>query len=221
MDMNVFIERVIKEVQKRIESTLPKIMTIGRGKLVKEDLDKASIGYISYDNYEDDMIIDNYESIVIEGLTNFELVSSALLVPGTNVSKLILKGRLTGKTIYIEKESIEYKKYKSIIDKGLERKLEQYVDCLRDYGVKILKAQEIVEDIKAHNGNVNLNNETNVKSAYQSKDQCRLDKKLITEQDLKKLIQQGHKIIQISKGSIITPLAKDYIKTNNMSLFKE
>lgn len=219
--MNVFIERVIKEVQKRIESTFPKIMTIGRGELVKEDLDKASIGYISYDNYEDDMIIDNYESIVIEGLTNFELVSSALLVPGTNVSKLILKGRLTGKTIYIEKESIEYKKHKSIIDKGLERKLEHYVDCLRDYGVKILKAQEIVEDIKAHNGNVNLNNETNVKSACQSKDQCRLDKKLITEQDLKKLIQQGHKIIQISKGSIITPLAKDYIKTNNMSLFKE
>lgn len=221
MDMNVFIDKVIKEVIKRLESGSPKILLIGKQGLAREEMDKAAICYEFCENYSDDMPINDYDFIIIQGMSNFELVSSALLVPGTSISKLILKGRLTGKKVYIEKDSMEYKKYEPTIDRGLEKQLERYEDCLKNYGVKILKAQEIIRDINSNGVDDNLKNEESSRENCQSRDQCRLDKKLITEQDLKKLSQQGHKTIQISKGSIITPLAKDYIKTNNMSLFKE
>lgn len=221
MDMNVFIDKVVKEVIKRVESGSQKIMLIGKQGLAGEEMDKIAIGYECCENYSDDMPINDYDLIIIQGMSNFELVSSALLVPGTNVSKLILKGRLTGKKIYVEKDSIEYRKYESTIDKGLEKQLEYYEDCLKNYGVKVLKASEIIKDINNNDAKDNSKNEERSPDICQSRDQWRLDKKLITEQDLKKLIQQGHKTAQIKKGSIITPLARDYMKTNNMSLFME
>ncbi|MCQ1529555.1 hypothetical protein [Lutispora saccharofermentans] len=221
MDTNILIDRVVKEVIKRIESSSPKIMLIGKGELAGEELGRAAICHTCCEGYSDDMPIDDYDFIIIRGMSIFELVSSALLVPGTNVSKLILKGRLTGKKIYVEKDSMEYKKYESTIDRGLEKQLEHYEDCLKSYGIKMLKAQEIIKDINDNGVNDNSKNEESSRDDCKSRDQCRLDKKLITEQDLRRLAQQGHKTIQISKGSIVTPLARDFMKTNNMSLFKE
>jgi ribose 5-phosphate isomerase B len=43
-------------------------------------------------------------------------------------------------------------------------------------------------------------------------------KKLITENDVKKIIKEGRNVIVISKDTVVTPLAKDMIKTNRMTI---
>lgn len=221
MDLNIFIDSVVKEVMKKLEIELPKTLFIGKEGELKDELDKASIKYVWYECCEDNIDIMNFDYILIDGISNFELVSSALLVPGTNISKLLFKARLINKDIYIEKDNIEYKKYLNTIDKGLEKQLMYYEDCIISYGVKILTAAEILMELKGYKTHEIDVNKLNSKDVNKTADVYRFDKKVITEQDLKKLIHHGNRNFRVGKGSIITPLAIDYMKTNEMSLFKD
>ncbi len=46
-------------------------------------------------------------------------------------------------------------------------------------------------------------------------------KKLITENDVKKIVKEGRNVIVISKDTVVTPLAKDMIKTNRMTIVEK
>lgn len=221
MDLSIFIDSVVKEVMKRLEIELPKTLFIGKEGELKDELDKASIKYVWYECCEDNIDIMNFDYILIDGISNFELVSSALLVPGTNISKLLFKARLTNKNIYIEKDNIEYKKYLNAIDKGLEKQLRYYEDCIISYGVKIMTAAEILMELESYETHEIDVNKLNSNDVSKTADVYKFDKKVITEQDLKKLMHHGNKKFRVGKGSIITPLAIDYMKTNEMSLFKD
>lgn len=220
-DISALVESIAKEVLKRLETCFAKVLLIGQGKLVKDELDKAGICYEYNSDYSDDMDLDNYDHIIIDGMSNFHLVTSALLVPGTNISKLILKARLTGKQVYVEKNSMEYKKYEGIIDRGLKEKFECYEKTIAGYGVQFLSVQDIVKAVQGNCENTIAVNEEKSMEKCREAECCTLDKKLITEQDLKRLVQKGHKTIKISNRCIITPLAKDYAKIHNICLFKE
>lgn len=220
-DISTLVDRIAKEVLKRMEACFAKVLLIGEGESVKDELDKAGILYEYHSDYSDDLALDNYEHIIIDGMSNFHLVTSALLVPGTNISKLILKARLTGKKVYVEKNSLEYKKYEGTIDKGLKEKFECYEKTVASYGVQFSNAQDIVKSVKGNCENTIAVDEESSVEKYREEECCILDKKLITEQDLRKFVQKGHKKIRIGNKSIITPLAKDYIKIHNICLFKE
>jgi ribose 5-phosphate isomerase B len=43
-------------------------------------------------------------------------------------------------------------------------------------------------------------------------------KKLITEEDVKKILKQGGSVVVITKNSVITPLAKDYINSKKLKI---
>lgn len=220
-DISTLIDKIVKEVLKRLETCYAKVLLIGQGESVRHELDKAGICYECHSDYHDDLDLDNYDHIIIDGMSNFHLVTSALLVPGTNISKLILKARLTGKKVYVEKSSLEYKKYEGTIDKGLKEKLERYEKTIAGYGVQFLSVQDIVKVVKSSFENATAVSEECWEGKYSEEECCVLDKKLITEQDLKKLVQKGHRKVKIGNKSIITPLAKDYIKIHNICLFKE
>ncbi len=221
-DISALVEKIAQEVLKRIELNPPKTLLIGPGGFMEEVLKKSAICYAYHSDYSEDMDIEDYNFIIIQGMSNFQLVTSSLLVPGTNISKLILRAGLTGKKVYVESDSIEYKRYEDTIDKGLKEKFESYEKSIAQYGVKILKAQSIVDDIQAPEVNISVRDETaSQQQVHQSTECCTLSKRLITEQDLRKVIQQGKKTVRIGKNSLITPLAKDYIKINNICLIKE
>ncbi len=46
-------------------------------------------------------------------------------------------------------------------------------------------------------------------------------KKLITENDVKKIVKEGRNVIVISKDTVVTPLAKDMIRTNRMTIIEK
>ncbi|SHI97702.1 hypothetical protein [Lutispora thermophila] len=220
-DISALVDRIAEEVLKRIENCSAKVLLIGQGESLKGELDKAGILYDHYSGYSDELDLDNYEHIIIDGMSNYHLVTSALLVPGTDISKLILKGRLTGKKVYVEKSSLEYKKYEVTIDKGLKEKFEFYEKTIAGYGVQFFNTQDIIKVIIGSCENIIAVDERNLEKKCREEECFLLDKKLITEQDLRKLVQKGHRKIRIGNKSIITPLAKDYIKINNICLFKE
>ncbi len=46
-------------------------------------------------------------------------------------------------------------------------------------------------------------------------------KKLITEDDVRKIVKQGRNVIVISKDTVVTPLALDMIRTNRMTVIEK
>ncbi len=73
---------------------------------------------------------------------------------------------------------------------------------------------------KILNGNNNELQKTNNDSFTNSNQIEIKGKKAITEADIKKLYLSGIKIITISKESMITPLAVDFIRINNIKIFR-
>ncbi len=46
-------------------------------------------------------------------------------------------------------------------------------------------------------------------------------KKLITENDVKKIVKEGRNVIVIGKDVVVTPLALDMIRTNRMTVVEK
>jgi len=46
-------------------------------------------------------------------------------------------------------------------------------------------------------------------------------KKLITENDVRKIVKEGRNVIVIGKGTVVTPLAKDMIRSNRMTVVEK
>ena len=50
---------------------------------------------------------------------------------------------------------------------------------------------------------------------------CRIDKRIVTEQDIQKLIREGCREMKVGRKTIITPLALDSLKVGSIRVVKE
>jgi hypothetical protein len=58
-------------------------------------------------------------------------------------------------------------------------------------------------------------------AAVQPAADCRIDKRIITEQDIQKLIREGCREIKVGRKTIITPLALDALKVGSIRVVRE
>ncbi len=72
-------------------------------------------------------------------------------------------------------------------------------------------------DVKGNIGPLNIVQDKKNTLNDNAKD-YKVEKKVITEEYIKNVVQEGYKRILISKKNIITPLAKDYINKNKISV---
>ena len=105
------------------------------------------------------------------------------------------------KKVYMLEKGIEYRKYKDSSRKNLFNLFLSYENKVRELGVEIIRDS-------------NLNSiESNITIKEHAEKYCN---KVLTENYLIKNNLRSKKFLKISKDCIITPLAQEYIKNNNI-----
>ncbi len=165
------------------------------------------------------------EVILITAVTAKQLANLALLCGDGNLEEAIRYAHLLGKSIFVLEEGLEYRSYKATAHKTFYRKLLEYEECLKQYGIYFTTESEFPSCdrqvkqtvLRKQSGDAKSNSMSNSEA---SEVQIELKKKLILEKDLMDLSVKSQTVICIEKGSIITPSALDYARAHRMRFIK-
>lgn len=181
------------------------------------------------------------EVILITSVTAKQLANLSLISGDGYLEEAIRYAHLLGKSIFVLEEGLEYRSYKATAHKTFYRKLLEYEECLKQYGIFFTTEREFPTMEKQVNQTVlRKQPERQVKQTVtcnQQKDSDRISflskvsndmaeeriemkKKLILEKDLIDLNVKSQAAICIEKGSIITPSALDYARAHRMRFIK-
>lgn len=233
MENERLIQAVTEEVMKRLMDILKKqdfshllnkktALLIGTSeennnsiydKLIKLNYD---VNFVS--NMKD---VDTYDLIIIQHLSNLELVNLSLGVPSGQKEETIIQAMLKGKKIYLLADGIEFRKYSSTANKNFYNMYKSYENKIIDFGIEIIEHinninKDNVNFSNIDNKNIVTNNVGKINDVYNL-----TGKKLISEVDLRRAMVNGNKDVKISIKTIVTPLAKDFIRTNKLNVIKE
>lgn len=232
MNYDKLVNLIVEEIYKKINTTnISEKVNKPRAVLLYEN-DKSKFDILSneFDIIDFDNSIKDCEIVIISRLCMRGLCNLAL---GMNVSddeRFVLKMLMKGRSVYVLDEGIEYKRYKETAPKDLYNKYLSYEDDICKFGVKIIndlnsitsknktnyKKQSISEVVSKSNQSLN-------EDKIKIDDEFSIDlrsKKLISESDLRKPMVNGIKNVIVSKKSIITPLAVDFMRAHNLKLKK-
>ena len=183
------LDIIKREVEKYLKTKIPSkeiIKLLGTDNILKEELEK------------DFTFSNDSKKIIVSNLKISELVALGNGAFSNEKAEEILNHILNGDEVFLIKEGLEWRSYKNIPGKLLE-KYENYENMLKDYGIKFFNKIEIIDFLK------------NASNQYS------FNKKVLNLSDIKKLKE---KEIIISEKTIITQLAIDYIKENNIKIIK-
>lgn len=226
MDQEKLTELIVDEILKKLAVT-PCVLTNNNQTqtaivLWSTNLDKYSILKNQYNinQYEDN--IREYDVLIIERLCLRGLSNLALGTSASTEERFILKALLQGKRVYILEDGIEHHKYKITAPKTLYNQYMRYEDTLKHYGVEIIQS---IDYILYQNNKTTATGDTKVLTTIQdnfskAKQQVLMHKKVLTEVDIRRAIEKGPKTIEISKNTIITPLAEDFIRAHHLEVNK-
>ncbi|MBG9792540.1 ethanolamine utilization protein [Paenibacillus dendritiformis] len=139
--------------------------------------------------------------------------------------RFVLTMLLKGRKVVLLEEGLAYRKYKPTAPVLLYKLYDGMVDKLRGCGIRVVKQTELpaacLEDgaagaeILSPKGNETACSEAEVLSQPKA-----LTGKVITEAELKKCRLQNKTEIVIDRRAIITPLAQDYMRTQQMRVHR-
>lgn len=133
------------------------------------------------------------------------------------VLTMLLKGR---KVVALE-EGLMYRKYKSTAPVLLYKMYDDFTDKLSHYGIKVVKKQDMLPTCIADGRTTDILPVDHQSEAVEVSHQPEvLNRKVITEAELKKYRLQNRKEIVIDRHSIITPLAQDYLRMQQMQVHR-
>ncbi|RXI66073.1 hypothetical protein DQN76_13520 [Clostridium tetani] len=238
MDKDKLIELITKEVMKRIKLTMEEnngkeensksnktILILENSKdlcpIVKKNLDENEISVDSIDNMKD---IETYEFILIQNLSNNELINISKGYANSDKEKIIINILLKGKNIYALEKGLEYKNYENTSPRALLEVFKSYKNNLTSFGITFTSLRALITNIKSNKNLKQVCPIEKLEDKLEDKSQDNkcikktIDKKLISEIDIKNIEKEGIKEITISKKSIVTPLAKDFARVNNINI---
>lgn len=173
-------------------------------------------------------LIDSAECLLIPSLSATQLASLALGCGEGGLCEGVRYALLLGKTIYLLEEGLTYRGYRKTAYKTYYRRLLEYEECIKSYGIQILeqemlplglnqlsgKEQEKIPDV------LNYSSDT-VQEKPGKNESYRIDKKLILEKDLMNLSVKTQSVVWIGKNSIVTPSALDYARAHHIQIIKK
>lgn len=215
--VNLIVEEIYKKLNKNEVPNKPKAVLIWEDNKAKFDMLNNEFDIMNFDKNVKSCEILIVSKLCMRGLCNLALGNST-----SDEERFILKMLMKGKKVYILDEGIEYKRYKETAPKALYNKYLAYEDELKKFGIEIIKDLNCITSKK----NNFIQNEEVKKydcktEIFKMDDEFSLDlknKKLISESDLRKPQMNGVKSIIVSKKSIITPLATDFIRIHHLKL---
>lgn len=214
MDLEKKIRELIREILME-ELKEEKIL------FFEEDSEKVKYKYehiLLEDNYffstSQELNMNNYSKLVIPEISLNEFIQVSKGLSSNLKTKLIIDSFLLNKEVILISEGMEYRKFKSTININFYQYLKDIEDILVSYGVKIVPISYLEEELK---GRVKRNKEVE----FSEEREYKFSKGVLTESKVESLKNKGYRKIQLGKEAILTPLASDFIRYNNMEVLKE
>jgi len=176
------------------------------------------------DDYCHEDGVDSFDYIILPKLSNRELVNIAMGNPNGEASEIVIDGIFKGKKVIVLEEGVSYRKYKNTANRSFLNMFEEYEEKIISFGIEIVKEKDLMdclnneacEDSKEKT-KIKPKEETN-KDLGEAIEKAVINKKVVSEKDIERLWSKGYSTIAIDKKSIITPLAKDFIRTNEINI---
>jgi ethanolamine utilization protein len=173
-------------------------------------------------------MVSSAEVILITSVAVKQLAGLALLNGGGYLEEAIRYALLLGKKIFVLEEGLEYRSYKVTANKTFYRRLLEYEECLRQYGIIFTSESAFPFSEKQVKQTVPRKRQDDSKGITsftkanfdRMEEQVELKKKLILEKDLMNLNIKSQAAICIEKDSIITPSALDFARAHHMRFIK-
>ncbi|KAJ52580.1 ethanolamine utilization protein [Clostridium tetanomorphum] len=228
MELEELIKFVTDEVTRRLKDNIKsykkrKILVLEQSNseeflVLTENYNKELYECFSLDLYEKNT--ECYDFILVPKLNNRELANISLGISCGIREEIVIDSILRGKKVYIFEEGLEYRKYNKTCNKVFFKMYEDYEKKLIEFGLSIVGKNKFNTLSEEEEENKEVKKEENENTDIKTNDintcnqQCILegDKKLLTETDIDKLYKSGIREIIIKNKTVITPLAKDYIR---------
>lgn len=233
MENKELIEAIVSEVLKRLEiskttaekeSNKEKIILMDDLKLNFSDELQKKYELVYFSEIKNEIKFDDIKGIIISKLTSKLLVELSELIQLNSRSEFIMKTLLEGKKIYVLIDGVNYYQYQNTSPKIIYNQLLEAEDKLKNFGIEFINFVELerklmqgdnynsdkLNSLKVVNNNENAENNEN--------EYFLLDKKLINYSIIKKLYEKDYLKIEIKKSSIVTALARDFIKDKNIKI---
>ena len=199
--LEIILKKVLEELsrkgidissRKNQEEKPIKVSFLGKDNLLKDELKTyAKIN----DNIDFKTFFESLEKADSEKLVVSDLSIDELVDLSQGRKNIVTEFLLNSKEVFLVEEGLEYKRYQK--PEALIKVYDGYLENLKEFGVKVLKRVEISKMfIKREEFSISG---------------------VITKDKLQKLSAENQKII-VKKGSKITSLADEYIKSNNIQL---
>lgn len=205
------IEKIIQLVTDRLMDELSQTntqLTTGPSFAILGKSEDYIVRYFKQGGYQEQTgtDFDSPEVLVITEMPLFMLTRLSHLAPHNPTEKAILNRLLKQRPIIVLEEGIEYMKKKSHISKSMIPSFEKAKLELQKWGIKFVQPQYFQNDIVA------ARNEP-VSTPPKKK-------QLITARTIQSLNLQEGDIFEVTPHMIVTALAKDYLKDQNILIEK-
>lgn len=122
-------------------------------------------------------------------------------------TEMVLEHLARGKAVYVLEDGIPYRKHALTCPDKLYQKWLSYENAVKAYGVKFVKREELLTTVNSAPTAETVN-----------QDVCQVSQRVITEKVLSLIPQRDRQNIEIGKDAIVTPLAQDYIRQEQLSI---
>ena len=120
---------------------------------------------------------------------------------------VILAHLAQGKSVYVLEDGIPYRRHAATCPAKLYDKWLGYEETVQSYGVKFVKREDLFAGGKS-----------DLASKTAHKTICHVDQRVVTEKVLSLIPQRNTQTIAIGKDAILTPLAQDYIRQEQLEV---
>jgi ethanolamine utilization protein len=181
--------------------------------------DGYSLNYYSEKDTDSDIII-------IPSLSATMMANIAAGIARTSGEEFLLTMLLQGKRVIALTDGLEYKQYKKTAPILFYKMYEEMEHKLEGYGIVftcLSSLRELANIVPMKPAIVQAEKdslEIVMKEETASQKCVIIDRKLITEVDLRNVCLKSQKLVEVRSDAIITPLAKDYIRTNKLTIIR-
>jgi ethanolamine utilization protein len=175
------------------------------------------------DDYCHEDGVDSFDYIIVPKLSNNDLVNIAIGDSKSEAAEIILDGIFKGKKVIVLEEGICYRKFKNTANENFFNMFKGYEKKIISFGIEIVRKKDLITclDNGSYKEKIKDHHKEEINKALEQEETIEegiITKKVICEKDIEKLWNKGYGTITINKKSIITPLAKDFIKTNEINI---
>jgi ethanolamine utilization protein len=221
LDREALIQTVTEEVYKRLlQRQAAQTMPAVKQQVVLLSAEPASelenILNEHYDvKYYDESIRD-CELVVIPKICIQLLSNLANGISAGNRERFLLTMLLKGKKVVVLEEGLAYRKYKSTAPVLLYKLYEGYADKICSFGIRFVPTVELLPACLENAEAADVHAELEAAPSGMEV----LSRKVITEAELKRYYLRNIREIVVDQNSIITPLAQDYLRMQQMNIHR-